>query len=189
MAETTPVIAQLIKNRYPGWRGYLNLDAKKPSNHRIDRKILSSDICEGFVDLIDDYSDEFLQADKRRSKIGFNGKESQFKILNYFNFPRPLKKYFKENLPETILSDYNEAWIMRFDPNDFFDLWFAPEECFYQILSISLLDVQRFLIDYKDILVDAGDLVTFETRIPHEVPPTSKTNYYLNFFRFNGSYI
>jgi|1_EtaG_2_1085319.scaffolds.fasta_scaffold97065_2 hypothetical protein len=187
MAKPTPVIDELIKSRYPGWEGYLNLDAKKPSNHKIERDFLSSDICEGFVDLIDNYSDQFLQADKRRAKIGFNGRESQFKILNYFDFPRPLKKYFKENLPETILSNYNEAWIMRFDPNDFFDLWFAPESCFYQILSISLLNTQQFLIDYKDILVDAGDLVKFEARIPHEVPASSKTNYYLNFLQFNNN--
>ena len=84
---------------------------------------------------------------------------------------------------------FKKAGQSGYDPcNDFFDLWFAPEECFYQILSISLLDVQRFLIDYKDILVDAGDLVKFEVRIPHEVPASTKTNYYLNFLRFNSNY-
>ena len=187
MAKNTPIIDQLIKSKYPGWEGYLNLETKKPSKHSIERSVLNIDICEGFVDLIDGYSDTFLQADKSRTKIGFNGKQSQFKILNYFDFPRPLKTYFKENLPESILSNYNEAWIMRFDPNDFFDCWFAPESCFYEVLSISLLDVQRFLIDYKDILVDAGDLVTFEVRIPHEVPASTKTNYYLNFLRFKNN--
>ena len=78
MAKTTPIIDQLIKNRYPGWEGYLNLDTKRPSKHSIERGFLSADVCEGFVDLIDGYSDTFLQADKSRTKIGFNGKESRF---------------------------------------------------------------------------------------------------------------
>ena len=79
MAKTTPIIDQLIKDRYPGWEGYLNLDTKKPSKHSIERSALNIDVCEGFVDLIDGYSDTFLQADKSRTKIGLTEKNLDLK--------------------------------------------------------------------------------------------------------------
>ena len=70
---------------------------------------------------------------------------------------------------------------MYFDTNNFYDLWFAPETCLHYIYSISLLDKQIFEIDYKSITVNKGDLVIFETRIPHEVPLVNKPNMFLNF--------
>lgn len=181
MIKSTPVIEQIIKHKYPGWEGYLNLDKKKPSQHSVQYKHTSVEVCEEFVNLLEKYRDSFILPDKKRRKIGFNGKESRFLYLNYFDFARPLKNFYKANIDPVLVENCNEAWVMKFEPGDFFDEWFALEDCFYKIYSISLLDDQVFKVNYDNIEVNSGDLAKFEARIPHEVPVVDKTTYFLNF--------
>lgn len=179
MAHSTPVIENLIKYKYSGWEGYCNLHLKKPSDHKIIKNFLPKVDCDKFVENIN--INNLQEPDIKRRKIGFNGNDSIFRYLNYFDFPRPLKQIYKDIIPDKLINDSLESWIMYFDTNNFYDLWFAPETCLHYIYSISLLDKQIFEIDYKSITVNKGDLVIFETRIPHEVPLVNKPNMFLNF--------
>ena len=184
MAYSTPVIEELIKYKYSGWEGYCNLGLKKPSKHSIVRNYLNTTQCKEIIDTIP--VTDLQDPDFKRRKIGFNGNTSVFKYLNYFDFSRPLKNIYKETIPIDLQKLSLESWIMYFNKTNFYDLWFAPEQTFHWVYSISLFDDQQFELDYNTINVNAGDLVKFETRIPHEVKPVSKTNVFLNFFLLNN---
>jgi len=185
MAHITPVIENLIKHKYSGWEGYCDLHLKKPSNHSLVRNFIPKNKCEEFVDSIDVTILE--DPDIKRRKIGFNGNDSVFKYLNYFDFPKDLKNIYRSIISTELKSECLESWIMYFDTNSFYDLWFAPESCLHYVYSISLLDNQTFELDYNTINVNAGDLVKFETRIPHEILPVKKPSMFLNFLLINNN--
>ena len=185
MAKSTKVIESLIKGHYPGWEGYCDLHLKKPSNHSIVKSFIPKNNCEEFVNSID--LTILQDPDFKRRKIGFNGNDSVFKYLDYFDFPKDLKNIYRSIISTELKSESLESWIMYFDTGNFYDLWFAPESCIHNVYSISLLDDQTFELDYNTINVNAGDLVKFETRIPHEVLPVNKPTMFLNFFLLNNN--
>lgn len=184
MATSTKVIELLIESEYPGWEGYCNLDLKKPSKHSIVKNYLNKTQCKTIIDAIT--ITDLQDPDYKRRKIGFNGNTSVFKYLNYFDFSRSLKNTYKETIPTDLQDTSLESWIMYFNNTNFYDLWFAPEHTTHWVYSISLFDNQQFELDYNTINVNAGDLVKFETRIPHEVKPVDKTTVFLNFFLLNN---
>ncbi|WP_163836957.1 hypothetical protein [Spartinivicinus ruber] len=128
----------------------------------------------------------FTKSEGVYRRIGQNGTKalSTYRTLKYWQFSPELKQLFNESLPDTITSQFNEAWFLYFPKQGFLDKYQSGKRLF-NCLSIPLNSGGTFVIDAVEQSNNAGDGYLFSLADKHQVPKTTKADMYLCFLFSN----
>ena len=149
-------------------------------------KIFNDEQIKIIKDSLNDYT--FKKSEGFNLRLGENGHNrlSQYSTLKRWLFSDKLYNYITENEPNYLTKRKIQMWFIKYDKGGFLDkmINWVNKAVIVRIAAIPLQNTDKLWINDKQYVLQAGDMIDFSIRLPHEVKPVDKLEYWLCYMYF-----